>query len=73
MMPSIKARFNAMRTLKRHGKDGEVAEIFRTLTPTERKEFYEFLSTHYYYEEKDFETQMVEDICYFSTINKIKL
>ena len=72
MIPSIKARFNAMRILKRHGKHEEVAEIFRTLTPIERKEFYGFLSTHYYHDEQDSENQTVEDICYFSTINKNK-
>jgi hypothetical protein len=78
-MPSMNARFTAIRLLKKHGQHEQVAEIFNALTPTELKKFYEFLRSQYYantqgasFNLSDDQVEILEDICYFSTIKTYK-
>jgi len=71
-MPTLNAKFTAIRLLKKHGEHNQVAEIFNSLTPTELKKFYDFLSSDYYQNEDEARNQILEDICYFATIKTCK-
>jgi len=66
--PSLNAKFTALRLLKQHGQHEQVADIFNALTPTEVKKFYEFLRTDYHIHSQSGQIEILEDICYFSTI-----
>ena len=67
-LPSLNAKFTALRLLKQHGQHEQVADIFNALTPTEVKKFYEFLRTDYHIHSQSGQIEILEDICYFSTI-----
>jgi hypothetical protein len=65
-----KRKFEAICHMKQSGEHDQATEVLNSLTSTERKEFYKFLPTYHFYEEQETKTQIVEDICYFSTITK---